>query len=99
MTREKACSILGLAPAPYLHGPVSVRAAFSEAIKRNHPDTCADASGERTFLSMDVLKQARDLMLKDTVDSIMCPTCKGFGSVRSGAVAAVCKTCKGSGKA
>lgn len=62
----------------------SVRAAFREAVKANHPDSWDEAIEVRNPIRMDKLKEARDVMLASLGNAQeqpagACPVCRGSG--------------------
>lgn len=72
----------------------TVRRAFVEAVRRNHPD-----SGDGA-IPLSEIKKARDLLLRrieHEATLTQCPRCGGEGRVRSGLGQTKCAACRGEG--
>lgn len=95
-------------------GAAEITGAFRAACKLNHPDTTTDAmqnmadavadgvdvdSPTRTTWTMDSLKGARDLLMRQIAapSNNACVQCKGRGMVRAKMGSRPCGACNGTG--
>ena len=110
MTEAEAREILGVQHTPLDKSLVD--AAFNGAVKRNHPDTTAqaaenlvadmaagvDITASRSTWTVDKLKEARDLLRQVVAGADnRCVTCRGTGIVRAKMGATLCAACRGTG--
>lgn len=106
MIRAEALKVLGLVEAEG-SSVRSIRAAFANACRMNHPDTAdADAIFDRfpsqppkELIPIRYLQLARDVLLDSlSLENRACKLCAGRGRVRARMGWSQCGSCSGTGE-
>lgn len=113
MKPGKAMEVLGLVGTALAElTREQVDRAFTEAVKRNHPDTTGqalenlaadiaagvDVDAPREVWTVDSLKEAREVLRQVVAGANnRCRTCKGSGIIRAKMGSTPCVACKGTG--